>query len=264
MLDRVDLTLGPSARPLGRGPRQPAIRVRALRARLPWRVPQRDPRGASPHGPRGGGAGEGDRARSTDSSLRRSGPSSRCGTGPGARPSETPAPSEPAYGLPFALEAERMVRSALRAAAAAGALPTPPDIQGLGIEGAAPDGALMRAVSRGLATYSRLAGPGLRPDRQTAPPNSSDRPRPAARSRSSSSPAARRSVVRGRRARSSTDLRCTGGVGARRAGPAGAPALDRGRSRRPAVAPDGLCARTDCRGRRGRTRRAGAARAGGP
>ena len=31
--------------------------------------------------------------------------------------------TEPAYGLPFALEAERMVRSALRAAAAEGALP---------------------------------------------------------------------------------------------------------------------------------------------
>ncbi len=64
-----------------------------------------------------------------------------------------------------------MVRSALRAAAAASALPTPPDIQGLGIEGPAPDAALMRAVSRGLATYSRPAGPGLRPDRQTAQPN---------------------------------------------------------------------------------------------
>ncbi len=78
--------------------------------------------------------------------------------------------SDPSYRLPFAVEAERMVRSALRAAAVTGTLPALPDIGALGADDSPRDGALVRAVRRGLDTYRQLADPGRRQDWPTAPP----------------------------------------------------------------------------------------------
>ncbi len=77
--------------------------------------------------------------------------------------------SDPAYRLPFEVEVERIVRSALEAAAGEGSLPVPPDIGAVGAEGPAPDGALVREARRRLATYRRLADPGRTQGRRTAP-----------------------------------------------------------------------------------------------
>ena len=77
--------------------------------------------------------------------------------------------SDPAYRLPFEVEADRIVRSALEAAAGEGALPAPPDIGALGAGRPARDGALVREARRRLATYRRLADPGRTQGRRTAP-----------------------------------------------------------------------------------------------
>ncbi len=77
--------------------------------------------------------------------------------------------SNPAYRLPFGTETERIVRSAIGAAAADGSLPAPPDIPPVGADGPASDGALVREAHRRLATYRRLADPGRTQGRRTAP-----------------------------------------------------------------------------------------------
>jgi RNA polymerase primary sigma factor len=77
--------------------------------------------------------------------------------------------SDPAYRLPFEVEADRIVRSALEAAAGEGSLPAPPDIGALGACRPASDGVLVREARRRLATYRRLADPDRRQGRRTAP-----------------------------------------------------------------------------------------------
>lgn len=77
--------------------------------------------------------------------------------------------SNPAYRLPFEVEADRIVRSALEAAAIEGSLPAPPDIGAVGAARPASDWALVREARRRLATYRRLADPGRMQSRRTAP-----------------------------------------------------------------------------------------------
>src|SRR5450759_2255906 len=57
--------------------------------------------------------------------------------------------SDPAYRLPFEVEADRIVRSALGAAAGEGSLPAPPDIGAVGADRPASDGALVRGRLQG-------------------------------------------------------------------------------------------------------------------
>ncbi len=76
--------------------------------------------------------------------------------------------SNPAYRLPFEVEVDRIVRSALEAAAGEGSLPAPPDIGAVGADRPANDGALVREARRRLATYRRLADPGRTQGRRTA------------------------------------------------------------------------------------------------
>jgi RNA polymerase primary sigma factor len=76
--------------------------------------------------------------------------------------------SDPAYRLPFATETERLVRSALEAAAGEGSLPAPPDIGAVGLDRPARDGALVREARRRLATYRRLADRGRTEGRRSA------------------------------------------------------------------------------------------------
>jgi hypothetical protein len=77
--------------------------------------------------------------------------------------------SDPAYRLPFEVEAGRIVRSALEAAAGEGALPEPPDIRAVGAGRPASDGVLVREARGRLATYQRFADPGRTGGRRTAP-----------------------------------------------------------------------------------------------
>src|SRR5450759_4575839 len=56
--------------------------------------------------------------------------------------------ANPAYRLPFGTETERIVRSAIEAAAAEGSLPAPPDIPPVGADRPASDGALVREAHR--------------------------------------------------------------------------------------------------------------------
>jgi RNA polymerase primary sigma factor len=77
--------------------------------------------------------------------------------------------SDPAYRLPFEVEAGRIVRSALAAAAGEGSLPAPPDIGAIGAGRPASDGPLVREARRRLASYRRLADPGRPQGRRTAP-----------------------------------------------------------------------------------------------
>ena len=65
--------------------------------------------------------------------------------------------SNPAYRLPFATETERIVRSAVEAAAAEGSLPAPPDIPPVGADGPVGDGG---ARPRGALTPGRLSPAG--------------------------------------------------------------------------------------------------------
>ena len=76
--------------------------------------------------------------------------------------------SDPAYRFPFEVESDRIVRSALEAAAGEGSLPAPPDIGAFGADRPASDGALVREAHRRLATYHRLADPGRKQGRRTA------------------------------------------------------------------------------------------------
>ena len=71
--------------------------------------------------------------------------------------------------MPFEVEADRIVRSALDAAAIEGSLPAPPDIGAVGAARPASDWALVREARRRLATYRRLADPGRMQGRRTAP-----------------------------------------------------------------------------------------------
>ena len=77
--------------------------------------------------------------------------------------------SDPAYRLPFEVEVDRIVRSALEVAAGEGSLPAPPDIGAVGAARPASDGALVREARRHLDTYRRLADPGRTQGRRTAP-----------------------------------------------------------------------------------------------
>jgi RNA polymerase primary sigma factor len=68
--------------------------------------------------------------------------------------------SNPAYRLPFGTETERIVRSAVEAAAAEGSLPAPPDIPPVGADGPMGQRRLVRNARSLLAAYGRLADPG--------------------------------------------------------------------------------------------------------
>jgi RNA polymerase sigma factor (sigma-70 family) len=67
--------------------------------------------------------------------------------------------SNPAYRLPFGTETERIVRSAVEAAAAEGSLPAPPDIPPVGAAGPMGERRLVRNARSLLAAYGRLADP---------------------------------------------------------------------------------------------------------
>ena len=69
--------------------------------------------------------------------------------------------SDPAYRLPFEAEAERMVRTALRTAAADGTLPPPPDIGTVGAVRQTLEGPIVRLVRGRLAAYGRWVRRGL-------------------------------------------------------------------------------------------------------
>jgi len=77
--------------------------------------------------------------------------------------------SNPAYRLPFAIEAEAIVRSAVVAAAAEGSLPAPPVIPPVGADEPPGQGRLVRRVRLLLATYTRLANPDQKERRRTLP-----------------------------------------------------------------------------------------------
>jgi len=77
--------------------------------------------------------------------------------------------TDPAYRLPCEVEADRIVRSALKAAAGDGSLPAPPDIGAVGADRPPSDGALVREARRRLANYRRLADRGRTQGRRTAP-----------------------------------------------------------------------------------------------
>jgi RNA polymerase sigma factor (sigma-70 family) len=68
--------------------------------------------------------------------------------------------SNPAYRLPFGTETERIVRSAVEAAAAEGSLPAPPDILPVGAGGPMSETGLVCNARSLLAAYGRLADPG--------------------------------------------------------------------------------------------------------
>jgi RNA polymerase sigma factor (sigma-70 family) len=67
--------------------------------------------------------------------------------------------SNPAYRLPFAAEAERIVRSALEVAVAADSFPAPPDVPAVGDGGRAGEGALVRQARSLVAAYRRRDHP---------------------------------------------------------------------------------------------------------
>ena len=68
--------------------------------------------------------------------------------------------SNPAYRLPFGTETERIVRSAVEAAAAEGSLPAPPDIPPVGADGSIGESGFVRNARSLLVAYGRLADPG--------------------------------------------------------------------------------------------------------
>jgi RNA polymerase sigma factor (sigma-70 family) len=68
--------------------------------------------------------------------------------------------SNRSYRLPFGTETERVVRAAVEAAAAEGALPAPPDIPPVVAKGKAGDRALVRETRSLLAAYGRPTDPG--------------------------------------------------------------------------------------------------------
>jgi len=68
--------------------------------------------------------------------------------------------SNPAYRLPFEVETERIVRSAVEAAAAEGSLPAPPDMPPVGADGPMGESGAVRTARALLAAYNRLADPG--------------------------------------------------------------------------------------------------------
>jgi RNA polymerase primary sigma factor len=68
--------------------------------------------------------------------------------------------SNPAYRLPFGTATERIVRSAVGAAAAEGSLPARPDISPVGAGGPMSESGLVRNARSLLAAYGRLADPG--------------------------------------------------------------------------------------------------------
>ena len=63
--------------------------------------------------------------------------------------------SNPAYRLPFAAEAERIIRSALEVAVAEGSFPAPPDIPAVGDGAQAGEGAVVRQARSLVAAYGR-------------------------------------------------------------------------------------------------------------
>jgi RNA polymerase primary sigma factor len=67
--------------------------------------------------------------------------------------------SNPAYRLPFAAEAERIVRSAVEVAVADGSFPAPPDIPAVGDGGRAGEGALVGQARSLVAAYRRRDHP---------------------------------------------------------------------------------------------------------
>ena len=68
--------------------------------------------------------------------------------------------SNPAYRLPFGTETERIVRSAVEAAAAEGSLPAPPYIPPVGADGSIGESGFVRNARSLLVAYGRLADPG--------------------------------------------------------------------------------------------------------
>jgi RNA polymerase sigma factor (sigma-70 family) len=70
--------------------------------------------------------------------------------------------SNPVYRLPFGTETERIIRSAVEAAAAEGSLPPPPDIPRVRADEPLHQRRLVRRAHSLLAAYGRLADPGQR------------------------------------------------------------------------------------------------------
>jgi len=68
--------------------------------------------------------------------------------------------SNPAYRLPFGTETQRIVHSAVEAAAAEGSLPAPPDIPPVGANKTMGQDRFVRRMRSLLAAYGRLADPG--------------------------------------------------------------------------------------------------------
>jgi RNA polymerase primary sigma factor len=77
--------------------------------------------------------------------------------------------ANPAYGLPFGTETERIIRSAVEAAAAEGSLPAPPDIPPVRADKPMGQDRLVRSVRSLLAAYGRLADPGQGENGRTIP-----------------------------------------------------------------------------------------------
>jgi RNA polymerase primary sigma factor len=77
--------------------------------------------------------------------------------------------SNPAYRLPFGTESERIVRSAVEAAAAEGSLPAPPDVPPVGADGPMGESGLVRNARSLLVAYARLADPGQMENGQAVP-----------------------------------------------------------------------------------------------
>jgi RNA polymerase primary sigma factor len=77
--------------------------------------------------------------------------------------------SNAAYRLPFGNETERIVRSAVEAAAAEGSLPAPPDIPPVGADEPMGQRRLVRSARSLLAAYGQLADPGQRESGRTRP-----------------------------------------------------------------------------------------------
>jgi len=77
--------------------------------------------------------------------------------------------SNPAYRLPFAAEAGRIVRSALEVAVAEGSFPAPPDIAAVGDGGRAGEGALVRQARSLVAAYRRRDHPAQTERSRTIP-----------------------------------------------------------------------------------------------
>ncbi len=77
--------------------------------------------------------------------------------------------ANPAYRLPFGTETERIVRSAIAAAAVGGSLPAPPAIPSVGADGGIGESGLVHNARALLVAYRQLADPGRTERGRTLP-----------------------------------------------------------------------------------------------